>query len=273
MNADGNQHADYAHWAAQAEQAARVGGEYALANRCRRSEIHLRTHHDVKLQLDLETQQTIEQFLGEIAPEHAFMGEEGGSLDHAGAGQWIVDPIDGTMNYFQGIPHWCTSVALRWEGRVVAGAVFAPETGECFTATADGPARLNGKPIRVADTDTLFDATVLTGGLSRAVEEGSNRSAGLLRLIRDVGKIRVLGAAALDLCYVACGRADVLFEYVLHLWDVAAGGLIVERAGGKTTTFDPVNPVEFGYMASNGRVEKAVLETLGIRPSSPGSAD
>jgi myo-inositol-1(or 4)-monophosphatase len=269
VNGDGPQSTDYARWVMQAEQAARLGGEYALANRCRRAEVNLRTHHDVKLQMDLETQQMIQRFLREVAPEHAFMGEEGGELDSEIPGQWIVDPIDGTMNYFQGIPHWCSSVALYWHGRPAAGAVFAPETGECFTAAADGPARLNGKPIRVADTDTLYDAAVLTGGLSRAAERETDRAAGLLRLLREVGKVRVLGAAALDACYVACGRADAFCEGYLHLWDMAAGGLIVERAGGSTLVYDVVSPVVFGFLASNGRLEEAMVEMLGIHPASP----
>lgn len=253
-----------AHWAAIAEEAARRGGSFALDNRTRRGEVKGRTHHDVKLQMDVETQQVIETYLREVSPDAAFLGEEGGSLDDQGSGQWIVDPIDGTMNYFHGIPHWCTSVAFQWGGRILAGAVFAPETGECFTATADGPALCNGEPISVSDVDTLFEAVVVTGGISLATEEGAGREAGFLRFVRDVGKVRVLGAAALDLCYMACGRADAIYEYRLHLWDIAAGGLIVERAGGRTLKFDVANPLRSGFLATNGHLEDLLVGTLGV---------
>lgn len=243
-----------------AEAVAREAGTHAMMSAHRRDEVNLRTHHDVKLQLDVETQQVAHDCIRMAYPDHAFLGEEGGGGDAAHAVCWIVDPIDGTMNFFQGIPLWCTSVAVQIDGRTVAGAVYAPEQDECFTVTIDGPALCNGSPVRVSDTPDLRQSTICTAGLSRITGEPGPRLPGFINLLDEASKVRVLGAAALDLCYVACGRVDGMYEYGLKIWDVAAGGLMVRRAGGTFEQFDAAG----GYIATNGRVRDALWRVLNL---------
>ena len=246
-----------------AELAARKGGDYAYENRHRRREVNRQEHHDVKLRLDEETQAVIEGFLAATYPDHAWAGEEWGEVDWDAEYLWVVDPIDGTMNYFQGIPYWCSSVAVMRRGRVVAGAVFAPELDELFAASVEDGAVCNGEHIRVSEVADLREAAICTAGLSRLVNIG-DRLAGFGRVIQEAGKVRVFGAAALDLCYVACGRLDAMFEYGLHLWDIAAGSIIVQRAGGTFVEFERESSLVGAYLAGNGRVDAALRDCLGI---------
>ncbi len=247
-----------------ATEAARRGGTFALENLHRKSEVNLRTHHDVKLQMDVDTQHEVEGYLKQVCPDHAVFGEEGGDPEREEAFQWIIDPIDGTMNYFLGIPHWCSSVAVRYGDTVVAGAVYAPAMDECFSATLAGPAEMNGAPIRVSNVKTLPEAALLTGGISRVTHSPEQRVEPFLNTIRQLGKVRILGAAALDFCYVACGRVDGMYEHGLKLWDFAAGGLIVQQAGGKVFEFDREDKLTAAYLASNGLIDEALRDVLRI---------
>ena len=240
----------YADALSVALEAALTAGGYAYAERENLQQVEARTAHDVKLVLDSTCQKLAEAVLRKSFPDHQIMGEEGGTLDGGADWLWIIDPLDGTVNYFNRIPHWCSAIALRERGRVVAGVVFAPMTGECFTATLDGPACLNGVPIRVSSTDSLRDACMLTG-LSAILEDPDDRMGRLKSILGDTSKIRVLGASALDHCYVAAGRADGLFEYALHVWDMAAGGLILERAGGRFEKVYKQSDLVCGSLGSN----------------------
>jgi myo-inositol-1(or 4)-monophosphatase len=249
---------------AHAVEAARRGGSFALENLHRKGEVNLRTHHDVKLQMDVDTQHEVEAYLKSACPDHAVFGEEGGDAQREEPFQWIIDPIDGTMNYFLGIPHWCSSVAVRHGDTVVAGAVYAPAMDECFSATLGGAAELNGKPIRVSDIDSLAEGALLTGGISRVTGDAERRVVPFLNTIRQLGKVRILGAAALDFCYVACGRVDAMYEHGLKLWDVAAGGLIVQQAGGSLLEFDREDDLTAAYLACNPAMERPLVEVLEI---------
>lgn len=246
-----------------AELAARKGGDFAFDNRHRRLEVNRREHHDVKLCMDEETQRVIEQFLRSTYPEHAILGEEWGELDREAEYLWIVDPIDGTMNYFQGIAYWCSSVAVMHHGDVVAGAVFAPEQDELFVASVDEAAFCNGQPIQVSTIAEIGRATICTAGLSRTVGN-DERLASFGRLVQDASKIRVFGAAALDICNVACGRLDAMFEHGLKLWDVAAAGLIVQRAGGCFEQYERISELAGAYLATNGHIDKELRPRIGL---------
>lgn len=239
--------------------AALAAGGHAYRERGNTQHVEARTAHDVKLALDVTCQQLAEAVLRKSFPDHGVMGEEGGDLDADADWLWIIDPLDGTVNYFNRLPHWCSSVALRERGHIVVGVVFAPMTGECFTATLDGPACLNGKPIRVSSTDSLCDACVLTG-LSAILEDPENRMGRLRSILGSTSKIRVLGASALDHCYVAAGRADGLVEYSLHVWDMAAGGLIVDRAGGHFEKVYMQSDLVSGSLSSNGVLHDPLRE-------------
>lgn len=221
----------------------------------------MRSRNDVKLQLDADCQTIAEQVIREAFPDHAVLGEEWGNLPADAEFLWVIDPLDGTVNYFNGLPHWCSSVAVQHRGESLAGAVYAPRLGECFTATRSGPAACNGAAIRVSATDNLEHALVLTG-VSTILADETRRLACFGRLLANTSKVRVLGAAALDLCFVAAGRADALLEYALHLWDFAAGRLIVERAGGHYRPVLEVDALRSGCLCGNGLLDVPLFDLI-----------
>ena len=210
--------------------AARAAGCHAMDHRPRRGEIHERFAHDIKLKLDHECQAVAERIVHQSFPSSIIVGEEG-SREGSGDIEWIIDPIDGTVNYFHGLNWWCSSVAVRVNNRIVAGAVYAPEVNMLFTASVNGAAHLNQSVIKASGISTLADALVVTGS-EKELSPDAPPLATAQQLAPHVQKIRILGAAALDICQVACGSVDVFFQKGLYIWDVAAAGLIVERAGG-----------------------------------------
>ena len=211
--------------------------------------------HDIKLEMDVRCQTLItEMILGQF-PDHQVLGEEG---DTTGSGEveWIVDPIDGTVNYFYGIPHFCVSIAARKRDtdEWLVGVIYDPCQDELFTVSQGSPPMLNGKPIQVSSRATIAEAMV-TVGFSKtrsALDLGFER---YKRISYDVRKTRMLGSAALALAYVACGRLDAYVEEQISLWDVAAGNLLVQAAGGKIRLEpSPVKPGTLFICAWNGQV-------------------
>lgn len=244
-----------------AVEAVRRAGAHAQANIHRRAEAVVRTAHDVKLALDLECQRLIESVIHESYPAHAILGEEGDREMAGSRYEWIVDPLDGTVNFSHGLPYWCHSVAVRRDGETVAGAVYSPLYGELFAATKDGPATVNGAPIRVSTTARLADSLLLTG-----IEKNFDQHPQSLEVARAVAlsvqKFRLMGAAALDLCMVAAGRADGFYESGIHLWDVAAGELIVRQAGGTVQKLAQIGPRKLRYVATNGLIHDEFMALL-----------
>lgn len=225
-----------------AEQIGREAGELAL--RRRRDGIELAgtksSRSDVVTAADLAVEQLIRDRIAAARPGDAVLGEEGGEQAGTGAGDagpgpgavsWVVDPIDGTVNYVYGIPAWAVSIAAAVDGTVVAGAVVNPVTGEVFTAAAGSGARLDGSALTApADPPDLAVALVGTGfgytAANRAVDGWV-----VSRLLPQIRDIRRIGAASLDLCMVASGRLDAYYERGLNPWDHAAGGLVAAEAG------------------------------------------
>ncbi len=242
-----------------AVKAAQTAGNHALANRHRKSETVLVAAHDVKLKLDLECQAIAMDIVRTAFPDHAILAEESadkGQPAHNPKGSpytWIIDPIDGTVNSTHGLPWWCCSVAVNYEGITMAGAVYAPATDELFTAARGGVATCNGKPLAVSGVKTLKEAMILTG-----LDQKLTSTMGRLELFRSIAdnvqKARVMGAAALDMCRVAGGQADGYFEGGVYTWDVAAAGLIVEMAGGRAEKLGEPTPHQVLYMATNGHI-------------------
>ena len=233
---------------------AKAAGNHALSNRARRTEVVARFDHDVKLQLDLECQEIAESTIRTHFPDHSFLGEERAD-DNEGAQegyQWIVDPIDGTINFSHGLPFWCCSVAVRKDEQVVAGAVFAPMLKELYTARIDGPAQCNGETLAVSDTPTLQRSLVHTGTDKKF--EGNPAPLSIFRAIAlSVQRTRITGFAAYDICQVAAGRADGYFEGEIYIWDIAAAGLIADRAGAMTEHIsEPDKRWKMSYLATNG---------------------
>jgi myo-inositol-1(or 4)-monophosphatase len=247
-----------------------------LAHRRRREGVEVADHKsspvDVVTLADRETETLIRSMLADARPDDGFLGEEGGADAGTSGLTWVVDPIDGTVNYLYGIPHWAVSVALvegdpdpaTW--RSVVGAVFNPVTGEMYTATAGGGAFSGDQQLRVAESVSLDQALIGTGFGYDAVERGRQGAvvAGLLPLVRD---IRRFGTASLDLCAVATGRLNGYFERGLKPWDHAAAALVVSESGAVVTGFDgaPAGG-EFVLAAPEGlarKLEKTLVE-LGV---------
>jgi myo-inositol-1(or 4)-monophosphatase len=237
-------------------EAAKAAGHHARVNESRRRQILQAGQHDVKLALDVECQQKAENVIRAHWREHAILGEESKSSAVQGDRPlWIIDPIDGTVNFMHGLPYWCSSVAVQIAGRTVAGAVYMPVLGELFTAAREKPALLNGKTIRVSSTPRLEEALVFAG-LSKHLGKDAATLAVFEAISFRARKTRLMGAAAVDICNVACGRGDGYFESSIHLWDVAAAGLVLECAGGKVEVLEQFDPVRMRYLGTNGLVHE-----------------
>ena len=212
--------------------AARAAGELLRQNFQQPLRVNSTEKHDIKLEIDIQTQQLITDSLLAKFPQHALYGEEGIVGDQSAEYQWVVDPLDGTVNYFYGIPHFCTSIALRLHGAVIVGVIYDPLRDELWSVSTGEPTRFNGKPSRVSERTKLSEA-VVSVGLSKT---GVTIAAGM-PLLQDIvhraRKCRLMGSAALDMAYVACGRLDAYLEQGISLWDIAAGWLLIESAGGK----------------------------------------
>ena len=247
--------------------AAKAAGDHALRNTSRRTEILKNLRHDIKLQLDIECQAKALGAIHERFPQHRLLGEEGEAMAPSAADsefEWVVDPIDGTVNFFHGIPFWCCSVAVRCDTEVLAGAVYAPAMGELFTATHETASLLNGNTIQVSATPALSDSVVYTG--TNRYARGEHPPYVVFQRIGDAAqRARIMGAAALDICYVACGRGDGYFESGIFIWDVAAAGLIVRQAGGQAEILGHSEESRLRFLATNGHVhdELKALVDLG----------
>lgn len=214
--------------------------------------------HDIKLELDKRSQTLIEGMLLGRFPGHAFLGEEGTTGNAGSDYEWIVDPIDGTVNYFYGIPHFAVSIALRHSGKIITGVIYDPMRDELWAAGPEGTATMNGKEIRVSDRKVMSDA-IVSVGVAKSLE---SIDAGLdlfKRLVRSAKKCRMMGSAALDIAYVANGRLDAYIESQISIWDIAAGWLIVERAGGQVRLAPhPTAEAKFSIVASAGGIDFGV---------------
>jgi myo-inositol-1(or 4)-monophosphatase len=184
---------------------------------------------DLVSDADLAAESAIRSVLARSRPEDSVLGEEGGATGD-GKLRWIVDPLDGTINFLFGIPVFGVSVACEGPSGMLAGVVLDPNRNECFSATRSGAATLNGAPIDGSERTELSTAMVATG-FGYDAEVRSRQAAVLSRVLPRVRDIRRAGAAAIDLCWCACGRVDAYYERGVKRWDVAAGGLIASRAG------------------------------------------
>ena len=219
------------------------------------------TPTDLVSEADVATEKLIRERLDAERPDDAIMGEEGDDRAGTSGLRWVVDPLDGTVNFLYGIPQWCVSIAVEDADGAVAGVVFDPMRDETWTATRDGAAALNGAPLTAAGKDDLSTALVATGfGYDARVRE---IQAGVIaRLLPQVRDIRRLGAAALDLCWVAAGRYDAYFERGVNHWDVAAGQLLCERAGLARRELPPAPPAGAGLLVAPPGLADALLAAL-----------
>jgi len=243
------------HYLDAAEAAAHEAGKLLRQNFQRRQRVNAIAAHDIKLEIDIQAQELITKLLLEEFPAHALYGEEGIVGDQSSEHQWIVDPLDGTVNYFYGIPHFCVSIALRLRSEIMVGVIYDPIRKEMWAGQKGEVPKLNGQPFHVSDRAELAEA-VISVGLAKTGETINANFPLLEQMIHRVRKCRVLGSAALDIAYVACGRFDAYIETGISLWDIAAGWLLVENAGG-TVDLRPREDMKDKYsiIASNGIID------------------
>jgi len=254
-----------------AVQAARAAGKLMLTNWHAPKRVNFSDAHDIKLELDVRCQKLIEKTLRAAFPDIPLLGEEGDSGNMDAEYRWVVDPIDGTVNYARGIPHAAVSIALQaWrdECRVASvgnvtrhaphvtllGVIYGPFTDELWTATRGGLTRLNGRVVRVSRRAEPREAIVAMG-FSKSKLNLEKSLPHVNRLSRRVLKIRIMGSAALELAYIACGRLDVYIERTINLWDIAAGALMVECSGGECYT-RPAPGGKLRMVADNGLLRR-----------------
>ena len=234
--------------------AARAAGKVMRDNWHKPKRVNSAEAHDIKLELDVRCQKLIEKILAKEFPQIPVLGEEGNTGDTAAEYRWVIDPIDGTVNYFFGMPHAATSIALQHQGESVVGVIYDPFTDELWTTTQGQPTRLNGKVVRVSNRTKLEDC-VIAMGFSKSKDNLKKSLPHVIRLSKRVKKLRIMGSAALELVYVASGRLDAYVERTINLWDVAAGSLLVENAGGEFYTVPAPNG-KLRMCADNGKLRK-----------------
>lgn len=246
-------------------RAADRGGEVLRRHFGRIRRVDKKGVNDLVTEADLAAEAAIVRTLRAAFPDHGILAEESGRHEGRNGAVWIVDPLDGTTNFAHGLPFCAVSIALADAGRPVHGVVLNPFGGELFSAVAGRGATLNGRPIRVSTTARLPDALLATGFPYDPPEAMHARVMGrLAAAVAAARGVRRFGAAALDLCYVACGRLDGFWEEGLKPWDTAAGVLLVREAGGYVTDLDGGEFTLEGptVLATNGALHRRTAETL-----------
>lgn len=223
---------------AVAIDAAHKAGEVILRHFRQPQEIRLKGPSDPTTQADQEAEEVIVHTIRRAFPHHEFLGEEGHAPRCDAENLWVIDPLDGTRNYSLGIPWFCISIALAVRGRAVLGVVYDPMRGETFYAEAGKGAYLNGKEIYCAKKRVMEQAVAAVGFLPARHKHNPRLAVPMLiRLHPMIEAVRIMGAAALNLAYVACGRLDIALHDLVSAWDILAGALLIEEAGGITTDF------------------------------------
>ena len=219
---------------------------------------------DPVTEVDLLCEQAVIGRIQKTFPKHAFLAEESGDTQGDADHLWIIDPIDGTVNYAHGYPAYCVSIGYQCKGEVVVGVVYNPCLDELFVAERGKGASLNNITIAVSTTTELRQSLLATGFPYDISESSENNLNHFKNFITACQAIRRPGSAALDLCYTAMGRFEGFWEMKLHPWDYAAGWLMIEEAGGRVTRFDG-SPFQMGdrsVLASNGHIHRAMVDVL-----------
>ena len=221
--------------------------------------------HNLVTEYDKLSEKTIIETISKKFPSHSFLAEESGASSPGGSVTWIIDPLDGTVNFAKTIPIFCVSIAACVNKEVICGVVYQPITKELFFAEKGKGAFLNGKKLQVTKTTSLEDAFLSTGFPYNVDKNPLHCIEAFASIARLGSPIRRLGSAAIDLSYVASGRFDAFWEVVLEPWDIAAGKLFIEEAGGLVTRYDgtPVDPFTRGpVIAANALIHKEISQRL-----------
>jgi myo-inositol-1(or 4)-monophosphatase len=243
-------------------------GEIQLAGQASGFRVAKKGTIDLVTEIDVECERMCRAVLAERFPDHDILAEELGGATAAqsrSSYRWVFDPLDGTTNYAHGLPIYCASLGLEIDGRREVAAVYDPSRRELFTAERGQGAYLNGQRLTVSGTSVLLDSLLVTGFPYDVHKESGSELVDLFGVFLGRARaVRRLGSAALDLCYVAAGRFEAFWEQSLRPWDVAAGALIVEEAGGRVTGMDGTtfDPAAAHLVASNGHVHDQVLAVI-----------
>ena len=249
-----------------AVETAREAGNLLLEKFGRIASVTKKGDINLVTEADLASEELIVERIRSYYPKHSVLAEEGGDVIKIGGDsswKWIIDPLDGTTNYAHGYPCFSVTIALEHEGEIVIGVTFDPTRNEMFAAEKGRGATLNGKPIRISSTEKLSEALVVTG-FPYDFKQRENFARHLMEFMLSSRGVRRDGSAAIDLAYVACGRFDGFWEEGLNPWDVAAGKLLIEEAGGVITYYDgsKFSIYKPPMCASNGAIHDQMLEVL-----------
>ena len=245
-------------------KAAQEGGEVLRSFSNRSLKVDYKGAIDPVTEADRTSQKKIRTLIEGEFPSHSIIGEEDDNPVSCKEYCWIIDPLDGTVNFIHHIPLFCVSVALLHKGRVVSGVVHAPLLNETFVAERGKWAWCNGQRMKVSSVGKLLRSVAITGFPYSVHQDVRDLADSFTRVLTSVQGVRRFGSAAIDLAYVAAGRCEAFWEEELHPWDVAAGVLLVEEAGGRVTDFSGGSDYIFGdsILASNGHVHRDVLKLL-----------
>ncbi len=248
----------------QTELLSREVGEFIVKKRKEAFRIDEKSFNNLVTEVDKAAEELFVTGLAKILPGSGFIAEEGTGYKNETGYNWIIDPIDGTTNFVHNVPLYCTSVGLFDGTDVILGVINEPNGKECFSAAKGLGAFLNGAPLRVSETKKLASSLIATG----FPYDDFERENGYFQVLRDFTHktrgIRRLGSAAIDLAYVACGRFDAFYEYGLNPWDVAAGIILVEEAGGRCSDFKLGRDMLFGeeIVATNTHIHHEMTQVI-----------
>lgn len=248
--------------------AARAAGELVRSRAKGDLEVKFKPEgvHNLVTQMDVASERLIKEMISAKVEGARFLAEESGGTEDLGPLTWVIDPIDGTVNYAHGIPIYCVSIAAVEHGEPVVGVIYNPNLDELFTARAGGGAYLNGARLTVSETSSVEQSFLVTGFPYNVSENPYGCIDSFVELMKLGIPIRRLGSAALDLAYVAAGRFDGFWEVNLNAWDVAAGALLVKEAGGRVDTYAPEPApgilVTDRLLATNGRLHDQLHRVL-----------
>lgn len=254
----------YSSYLEAARAVAREAGEIQKRDFFKKGSVSFKGEIDLVTETDTACQALIHGRLADLFPGHDFLGEEGLRRLTGAEFRWVIDPLDGTTNFAHRFPWFCVSIALEHHGAIVAGVVFNPMSGEMFSAEAGGGAFLNEAPVRVSSIGELGRSLVATG-FPYDIRESRTNIEAHDRFLMAAQAVRRCGSAAIDLCYVACGRFEAFWELKLKPWDTAAGLIVLTEAGGTITDLQgrPADIYRPEICASNGRIHQAMLDILG----------
>jgi len=247
-------------------EAAREAGKFLKysVGKVRNVEIKAGDERNLVSEIDRGAEERIINIIRSRYPTHAILAEESGHQQTQAETTWIIDPLDGTTNFLHGVPIFSVTIGIERKGEIIAGVVYDPNLDELFAAEKGAGAFMNGKPLKVSPSGRLIESLIVTGFPYNIADNPDRTVERFVQILLSAGGLRRLGSAAIDLAYVAAGRFDGFWEVKLNPWDMAAGVLLVEEAGGKVSDFEGKGPNIYHphILASNGHIHQAMLEIL-----------